>query len=494
MVAQSPYYSKYEESRRLADAGRHAEALAAVQEYLLHEPQDGQAHNDAGALLYAMGRYDEAAESLRLAVGYLADGASHSLANLAEAYLASGRPSDVVPLLDPMARLKVLTADLANRTAASLLDGGDAGGAIEALIHSFRVSPRQDSLLPIYERVRSVRPKVAFFCEFPDTKFLRDIYAFVNARFEARLWSGQNREEMFRLLQWCDVAWMEWCTNQVVMASQLPKVCRTIVRLHRFEAFLPFPEKVQWEKIDALVTVGNPTLVEFLKRKIPDLERRTRVVPIPNGVDLDKFTFLSRPRGKNLACLGYVNMRKNPMLLLQGFQKLHALDPEYRLFFAGNFQDDGMMEEYLRYAVREMDIEGAVTFDGWQDDAAAWLEDKHYLVSASIGEGHPVGILEGMARGLKPVVHVFPGCREFFPPAYLWRTVDEFCAKVLADDYRPEEYRDYVAKHFPLKAQLDRVHDLFRAFERNPVSKQAASAATSAASAVDRSHAGLLGT
>ena len=34
----------------------------------------------------------------------------------------------------------------------------------------------------------------------------------------------------------------------------------------------------------------------------------------------------------------------------------------------------------------------------------AWLEDKHYLVSASTGEGVPVSVLEGMAKLLERTI------------------------------------------------------------------------------------------
>jgi len=456
---------------QLADAGRLDEAIAVLADYLREQPEDGGVLNDAGALLYSAGRYDESIDLLKRAVACLTDNPGEPLWNLAEVCLAAGRPADVVPLFDGLARAGILTADLANRTASALLDRGDVAGGIEALIASFRVSPQQDILLPVYERVRSLRPKVVFFVEAGDTKFIDSIYAYTNARFETRFCQGQGDAEMFRLMQWCDIAWMEWCTNQVVVASHLPKVCRTVVRLHRYEAFRPWPERVRWENIDALVTIGNSAVRDRLLRRIPDLEQRTRVVPILNGVDLERFSFVNRPRGKNLAFLGRIHILKNPMMLLQGLARLRAMDPEFRLFFAGDFQDDGVLEAYMRHAAGEMGLSDAVVFDGWQEDVAGWLEDKHYLVSASIVEGHPVGIMEGMARGLKPVIHTFPGCRDFFPPEYLWRTLDEFGERILADPYRPEEYRDYVAAHFPLKRQLDDINRLFLEFEQNPVTK-----------------------
>jgi hypothetical protein len=473
MIEGSPHAATFQRARSLADAGRHAEALEALHDYLAMEPEDGEALNDAGVLLYAAGRFDEAADCLRSAAERLPDNPGQALWNLAEVSLAAGRPADVVPLFDGLERAGQLTPALANRTATELLSRNDLGGGLEALIRSLRLDPGQDSLLPVYERIRGQRPKVAFLCENDDSKFLTDIYSYVNTRFETRFAEGLNQDEMFRMLQWADIAWLEWCTPQAVVASQMPKVCRLVVRLHRYEAFRPWPGQVRWENVDALVAVGNQAVVDRLKLSAPAIDRRTRIVMIPNGVDLDRFAFRDRPRGKNLACLGYINARKNPGLLIQAFHRLHALDPEYRLFFAGNFQDDGLLEDYVRGLVDELGLAHAVHFEPWQTDAAAWLEDKHYLVTASIGEGHPVGAIEGMARGLKPVVHAFPGSRGFFPPEYLWRTVDEFVDRVLREPYEPAEYRRFVASKYSLGRQLEGVNSLFLEFEKDPVRKPA---------------------
>jgi tetratricopeptide (TPR) repeat protein len=191
VIAQSPHAGQYERARALADAGRHEEAITAIREYLRHEPEDGEAFNDAGALLYAAGRFDEAADFLKRAAACMRDAPGQALWNLAEVYLAGGRPAEVLPLFDGLAQAQLMTADLANRTATRFLDSGDVAGAVEAIIYSVRLAPQQDALLPIYERVRALRPKVAICCEFPDVKFMQDIYAFINARFETRLVQGQ---------------------------------------------------------------------------------------------------------------------------------------------------------------------------------------------------------------------------------------------------------------------------------------------------------------
>ncbi len=457
----------YETCTRLAEAGDHEAAVEAYASYLRAHPADGKALNDLGSLLFATGRLDEAAVHLEGAARRLSDDERPlALWNLAEVYLASRRPNKVLGLFGDLYADRTLSADLANRTAKTFLDARDPGGAMEALLAVRAALPSQEMLNEFIDAIRVQRPKVAFFSDTGDTKFLSEIHPWAEQRFPTRLWCASTHEHMLETLQWCDIAWFEWCTEQVVLASRLPKTCRTIVRLHRYEAFRKWPAEVNWDNIDFLVTVGNPRVLKRVEAAVPDLTERTRVLSVPNGVNLNRFAFRDRPRGKNVAMVGYLNLRKNPALLLQCFARLHRADPEYRLHVAGEFQDDGLLFDYMDTMLDELGLRGAVVFDGWQDDVAAWLEDKHYLVSTAMGEGHPVNVLEAMARGIKPLIHTWPGAREFFPPEWLWRDPDEFCRCILDGEYEPRRYRDYVAANYSLQEQLGRINAAFAHLER----------------------------
>jgi glycosyltransferase involved in cell wall biosynthesis/2-polyprenyl-3-methyl-5-hydroxy-6-metoxy-1,4-benzoquinol methylase len=464
----------YDACTRLAEAGDHEAALEAYAAYLREHPADGRALNDLGSLLFATGRLEEAAVHLEGAARRLdADGRPLALWNLAEVYLASRRPNKALGLFDALFADETLSAELANRTAKAFLDAGEPGGAVEALLAARAAIPGQEMLTEFIDAIRAQRPKVAFFSDTGDTKFLSEIHPWTEQRFPTRLWCASTREHMIETLQWCDIAWFEWCTEQVVLASHLPKTCRTIVRLHRYEAFRKWPAEVNWDNIDFLVTVGNPCVLKRVEAAVSDLTDRTRVLSIPNGVNLNRFAFVDRPRGKNVAMVGYLNLRKNPGLLLQCFARLHRADPEYRLHVAGEFQDDGLLFDYMDTMLDELGLRGAVVFDGWQDDVAAWLEDKHYLVSTAMGEGHPVNVLEAMARGIKPLIHTWPGAREFFPPEWLWRDPDEFCRCVLEGEYEPRLYRDYVAAHYSLQEQLAGINAAFAHLERDILAEKA---------------------
>lgn len=464
LMGKNSNQNHYERGLELAEAGQYQEALAFMQEYICTKGGNAEVLNDTGAILHCLGRSDEAVEHFIKALRYQAD-SKEIIWNLAEAYLAVGKAKETMQLFDTMERQDTLNVDIINRTATILLEQNNKADAIEILLRSLKIWPEQEILNPMIEVIRHKRPKIAFFCGLKgDTKFLTDIYTFTEQRYPVKFFDGDNVNQMYELMEWSDISWFEWCTNIAVEASKLPKVCKNIVRLHRFEAYGDWPAQVQWQNIDTLITVGNSFVKESLFKQVPDIKKQTRLVTIANGVNLDKLRFIEKPRGKNIACVGYLNLRKNPMLLLQCMQKLHYIDPEYKMFFAGVFQDP-MLEQYIKHIVQQLKLTDVVFFDGWQEDVNLWFRDKHYIVSGSIGESQGMGLVEGMALGLKPVIHNFPGANQIFSQEYLFNISEEFCNQILSDNYHPQKYRKFVEDTYSLKNQLNEINNIFTQFE-----------------------------
>jgi glycosyltransferase involved in cell wall biosynthesis len=456
--------SLYQYGLTLVEQGKHAEAVGPLTEHLAANPHDIQAINDTGAVLYCLGRLDEAARCLERAFA-LQPASAEVIWNLVEIYLAMRQPEKLMPLLPLMDAARILTPDLLNRAANAFLDKEDTAGAVEMLLLSLRIAPTQDVLRPMLDVIRTRRPKIAFFCGMGhDVKFLKDILEYTSERFPVKVFEGATIEEMTKLMKWSDISWFEWCTDMPVKASRLEKTCKMIIRLHRFEAYEEWPAQVNWANVDRLILVGNSAVKAALLKQVPDIDRRTEVVTIANGIHLDRYAYSNRPRGKNIACIGHINTRKNPMFLLQCMQKLHYIDPAYRLHFAGDFQD-AMLEQYVRDMVENLSLKDVVSFDGWQNNVAGWLADKHYIVSTSIGESQGLGILEGMACGLRPVIHRFPGVGEIFPMEYVFNIAEEFCSQITGGAYEPARYRRFVEETYPVKKQLDSVNGIFTAFE-----------------------------
>jgi len=460
----------YQKGLQLAEAGRYQEALACIQKHLATAPDDVQALNDSGAILHCLGRLAEAVDCLVKARDLQADSAE-IVWNLVEAYLAAGRADEAAQLFDDMERMGILSADVLNRTANAFLNRDNKADALEMLFRSLQLSPNQDVLKPMIQVIRGSRPKIAFFCGGDGTTFLDEIAEFTKRRFEVRLFQGQTEQELHELMEWSDISWFEWCTNLAAAASKMPKVCKNVIRLHRYEAYERWPEEVNWANIDVLITVGNSFVKDTIVNRVPYIESQTLIVTIPNGIDLEKFILTDRRRGKNIAFLGNLRMIKNPAFVLQCMQKLHYIDREYRLFFGGVFQEP-VLEQYLRHMISALDLSDVVFFDGWQEDVNLWLQDKHYILSTSIIESQGMGLMQGMACGLKPVIHNFPGADQIFPSQYLFNISEEFCQQVLSDTYEPRRYRTFVEQNYSLKDQLYKISAVFNQLEAEIDSQQ----------------------
>jgi glycosyltransferase involved in cell wall biosynthesis len=275
----------------------------------------------------------------------------------------------------------------------------------------------------------------------------------------------------------------------VVEASRLGDSCKLIVSLRRSDVQGDWVREVVWENVDIVVQIGSAAVEEALSRQVSDIRNRTRLTVVPNGVNLDRYALQRRNRGKNLACMGRLTLEANPAFILQCMQKLHYIDPEYRLYFSGAFED-AVLEQYTRHMVHTLGLTGVVSFEPYAGDLNAWLSDKHYIIAGGIGESQVEAVLTAMACGLKPVVHNFPGADRLFPSQYLFNIAEQFCEQVRSDDYAPETYRRFIEENFSATRQLEQVNgillqleseidvQLLAAFDREDKSSQASTGRT----------------
>jgi tetratricopeptide (TPR) repeat protein len=456
--------NNYQKALQLAEAGSYQEALSCIEQHLQTTPEDGEALNDAGVILHCLGRSDEAVERLARARDIQGNSAE-VLWNLTEALLAEGRAKEAKELFHDMHQLGILNPDVLNRTANLFLGQQNKADAIEVLDESLQLWLQQQVLEPMIEVIRLQRPKIGFVCpRQEDAKFAAEVHKYIERRFPVRLLEDQSSEQLADLVQWSDVCWLEGCGDLTTEVSRMPKAGKNVLRVNLSEADSPWLKEVEWHNIDVLIMAGSPRVKDLILAQIPNLQSRTQLVTIPYGIDLDEFTFTHKPRGKNLACLGDLDMSKNSMFLLQCMQKLHYIDSEYKLFFAGAFESP-MLRQSIEHMVQALNLVDVVFFEGRQQDINAWLQEKQYIVSGNVTESPDMGVLEGMACGLKPVIHNFPGADDLLPSEFLFNISEEFCEQVLSDEYEPQRYREFVESNYPLKQQLNRISDILTHIE-----------------------------
>ena len=461
----------YEKGLQLAESGQYQQALDCIKQYLNEAPDDGQAWNDIGAIMYCLGDIDGSIEYFEKARKLCnASEAGEVYWNLSEAYIDGGYPTLAASLFDEMEQYGILTADAINRVANIFLQQEYYGNAIEALLRSLRLTPNQEILHPMIEVIRTKRAKLSVFAS-EKTDQLNDAVDFFGKRFNLEVYEGTGLEEIRNRMQWSDIAWFEGCDQTVIDISGFPKVAETIIRLSNNDILNGNPEKVNWANIDKVIVAGGSFAMDAFTDKVNDIEKLTSVVTIARGIDTDQFKFVERTQGKRLAYAGDLTAASNPMLLLQCMQKLNYIDNDYRLHIAGEFTDK-LVEQYFKYSVESMGLSNAIFFDGKQSNLNTWLRDKNYIVSTGICDSAMPTVLKAMSCGLKPIVHDFPGASEIIDAEFTFDIAENFCNMITTDSYQPQRYHD-IAQSRSLTTEMKAINDVVVRFEKELIVKRA---------------------
>jgi hypothetical protein len=224
---------------------------------------------------------------------------------------------------------------------------------------------------------------------------------------------------------------------------------------------------------------------------IPDLDRKTNIRVIYNGINLKKFKFRENIPGFNLAIVGYIHLRKNPALWPDVLSKLVKIDERYTLHIAGEYQQLEC-KLYLEHIINNLGIRENIIFYGHQDNIQSWLEDKNYLLSTSIHESFGYSIGEAMAMGIKPLIHRFPGSEELWPHHCLFSSTDELIEMIREkNNYNSIEYYKFVEQRYSLKSQMEKIGRLIEEILNRNYGEVSSSALACEAPVQPQQHIGI---
>lgn len=253
-----------------------------------------------------------------------------------------------------------------------------------------------------------------------------------------------------------DLVFVDWCDQAAVDVSRDPDVASSgaalVVRLRSYERFTAYPRRVNWGAVNRVIFVHEHVMRDALA-KHPSIPAEKAVV-VHNGVDLSRLTFRARRHRPplRLAWLGRIAPTKNLPLAFAVLDELRRRRPQAdaKLVIGGPVQS-GELYDYMLDQVSARG--GSARYDGEVADVDRWLDEADVLLSTSVREGVPNAVLEAMAKGVKPVVHAWPGADEVFPAHLLWRTVDE-AVRIILGPSEPTEYRRFVEDGYGLDAHL----------------------------------------
>jgi glycosyltransferase involved in cell wall biosynthesis len=202
-----------------------------------------------------------------------------------------------------------------------------------------------------------------------------------------------------------------------------------------------------------------------------------KLVVIPNGIDLSRFTSAPPADAANLGVagqrlvtfIGRLEAQKGlPQLLTTARDWLQRL-PDCDLLLVGK----GPLEPMLRRQCRDAGIAHRVHFAGWRADIPAILAASSLLVLSSAWEGMPNVVLEAMASSL-PVVAtrvegvcevLGAGSREQSVPYGKWEDFSESVVRILSDrklaDRLGSENRQRTEQQFKIERMAESYQDLW---------------------------------
>lgn len=213
-----------------------------------------------------------------------------------------------------------------------------------------------------------------------------------------------------------------------------------IVFLRAYEYVSDYWLDIQWDKVDRVMCVND-----FIAEYITEVTKKKPIV-LYNGTNPKQWSFKERKHGNKIAQVSHIHYKKNHSLALQ---ILNKLPKEYELHCAGDIQLPDVYY-YLQNLSKELDRNIYCYGHIPEAQLDEWLEDKNYILSASMREGCPNNIIEAMAKGIKPIVHNWPGARNQFGE-YVFNTIDEALAMMSPSSaYDSRMYREVVERKFSM--------------------------------------------
>ena len=273
------------------------------------------------------------------------------------------------------------------------------------------------------------------------------------------------------MADWADVVICEWAGPNLVWYSRHKRAGqRLIVRLHRFELEAGWLSDVRVDAIDQVVCVSPFYAQLTAERTSWPVER---IVVIPNWVDVAQF---DRPKLAGaeftLGMIGISPHRKRPDLGVEILARLRRHDRRYRLAIKSKMpwdywwiwrkpEERAEAERLFHRLHDDPVVAGAVTFDGFGGDVAAWLRRVGWVLSTSDDESFHLAPAEGMASGAVPALLPWPGADTIYDtrwihddPAAVAEAIHEVTRSGRWDTER-RTARDQVRASFPLDAVCD---------------------------------------
>ena len=271
--------------------------------------------------------------------------------------------------------------------------------------------------------------------------------------FHTRINRYMFNQDMATLMQQNDAVFFEWSSHLLAAASNLPKTCKIVTRLHRFE-LNEWADQINWNNVDLLIVVAEAKRKEVLAR-FPSLENKIEVVR--EAVDTQKFLPIDKAYAGDIGILCHLTPRKRVYELILTFYDLLKTHRHLRLHIGGGMHVAHRdYHDALHDTVTRLGMKDSVVFYGHVNQPKNWYGNVDVVISNGYSEGLQVSPLEAMSSGRFVLSHFWPGADEMLPEKYLYFTNAQLANLIKEYDESSEAYkveqslfmRERILQHF----------------------------------------------
>jgi len=282
--------------------------------------------------------------------------------------------------------------------------------------------------------------KIGIVCN--DWKFFRNKYEVLKGLYDVRTFKQpktniptgyyQNflyKKHLLSLMCWSDITFFEFANKPLVVASNLKKASKIVVRLHRYELF-SWADQVDWLKVDKVILVGSAMERAFVK-KFPFMNEKTTV--IYNDIDTDIFIPQNRKINNAIGIAGNIIPLKRIYELILVLYEIQKEISDLKLRICGWSSSDIVYSYVIKELIEKLDLKEKVIFDGHILDASEmvkWYNKLDILICNSYIESFHCSSHEAMSCGRYALSHFWDGANEFFNKEQIYITDQELMSKV----------------------------------------------------------------
>ena len=243
-----------------------------------------------------------------------------------------------------------------------------------------------------------------------------------------------------------DVVVADWADKGAVWASLLVRgSARMAIRIHSVDVLSGPIHLVDWSSVDTVIAV-SAHIRDVFRAVLGERVDHVDVRVVTNRILTERFERAKSPEADwTIGLVGWGQRVKDPLLALEILSLLRQRDQRWRLKLIGADFPQNQTDPYTRqFRLRalEPDLMDAIDYPGFTRRLPEHLRDVGYILSTSLRESCPVGVLEGIASGAVPVVRDWPtfatlgAARGLFPERFVFSTAADAADIIEANQHR----------------------------------------------------------